>query len=316
METIQGSSREEVIEEVDLPGEVEGDSNKLVVVERETSVIRPEAPSQEKEMVTEAVTSVADADEPELTEQGASLEIETAPVEKPSLDLAEIERELQKLRSEGNNFGEIRALVRYGREGFPEMLAEAGQRIFQLPVSTETRKRDAVGYFVEAADLGVTKAQFYAGECFVLGKGIEKDQQLGTYYLKKAVENEDHRAMDLLGVCFSRGWGLKKDSKKAAALFEQAIELGNLPAYFNLGGRYAEGDGVAKDPSRAADLFQEGAGKGDAQSMMALARCLEHGFGRNKDSKQAEEWYVKAAKANNPQAIDWCRKNNVVIAQQ
>ncbi|MDF1816304.1 MAG: hypothetical protein P1V20_29160 [Verrucomicrobiales bacterium] len=233
--------------------------------------------------------------------------MQRAAVENPkALDLL-----VSHYRNEGEWGKEIETLVRIGKADRPDKLREAGVRIFQNPAATEVDLKLAREYFIEAAGEGDSEAQFYAGECLVLGRGGSKDPTRGTEYLRKAISQGDARAMDLLGVCYVRAWGVERDDSRAVELFQAAIDGGNIPAYYNLGARYAQGQGVERDPEKAADIFTEGGRKGNAHCMLVLARCFETGYGREQDPDQATLWYSKSAQQGNADAVKWCSENNV-----
>jgi TPR repeat protein len=87
--------------------------------------------------------------------------------------------------------------------------------------------------------------------------------------------------------------------------------MGSLSAQGNLGVLYINGEGVPRDDKKAAELFRDGALKGNASCMFYYAMCLEGGRGVKTDEEEAKEWYVKAAKAGDRRAVEWCRKNDV-----
>ena len=188
---------------------------------------------------------------------------------------------------------------------------ESGERVFRRENSTDSAKAEALANFVKAADLGDTASQFFAGECFVLGKGCKKDPSKGVAFLEKAVAGGSGLAMDLLGICYVRSWGVSQNDAKAVELFQSAIEAGNVASYYNLGARYAQGQGVERDPDKAAEIFEKGGNLGNAPCMFFLARCYENGYGREENSEKAIHWFRKSARQGFDQAVAWCKKNRV-----
>ena len=181
---------------------------------------------------------------------------------------------------------EIDSLIQYGKSGRPDKLREAGERIFQNPTANWERQVQARELFIEAASSGDRGAQFFAGECMILGRGGDKNLAHGASYLIKAVDQGDARAMDLLGVCYVRGWGVTVNDIRAIEMFQAAVDKGNIPAYYNLGARYAQGKGATRDPVKAADIFAAGSEKGNSDCMLVYARCLESGYGRDQDIRK------------------------------
>jgi len=235
---------------------------------------------------------------------------ETAVIEKAvKLNSKALDILVRHYRSQSQWDKEIEALLELAKLGHPEKLSEAGQRIFENPDSHPADHEAARAYFEEAARQGDRDGQFFAGECFILGRGGEKDFVKGCQYLRQASDRGDVRAMDLLGVCHIRGWGVPRDDARAVSLFQRAIEGNYVPAYYNLGARYAQGQGVERDAKKAADAFEKGSLKGNSNCMLVLGRCFEAGFGRDADFGKAVFWFSKAAAGGNPEAIEWCNKN-------
>ena len=52
--------------------------------------------------------------------------------------------------------------------------------------------------------------------------------------MKKAAENGNAKAMNLLGVCYLNGKGIKQNVEKAATYFRNAIKTGNILGKINL----------------------------------------------------------------------------------
>ena len=72
---------------------------------------------------------------------------------------------------------------------------------------------------------------------------------------------------------------------------------------------------MAQDQERGASLFKRGAEAGDPSSMFYYAVCLEDGVGIAQDWETSRTWFIKAARAGEGSAIEWCQKNEVPINQ-
>ncbi|MHA3774613.1 protein kinase domain-containing protein [Verrucomicrobiota bacterium sgz303538] len=169
----------------------------------------------------------------------------------------------------------------------------------------------AVQCFELAAEQGEAGAKAALGECYLLGKGVEKDEKRAIELLREASDQGNVRAMDQLGTCYHQGNAVKKDYAEALRLFSKAAEQGYPSAMGNLGVLYMNGDGVPPNPQKAVALFEKGGKLEDAYCMLQFARCLESGAGVPQNALLAQSWYKKAAEAGHPRAIDWCRKNGV-----
>lgn len=169
----------------------------------------------------------------------------------------------------------------------------------------------AVICFQLAADKGHAPAKTALAECYLYGKGVEKDETRAITLLKEAADQGNVRAMNHLGTCYHKGIGVEQDYAEALRHFSNAAERGYGGAIGNLGVLYMNGDGVPPNPRRAVELFEKGAKQNDGYSMFQYARCLESGTGIARNTLQAHTWYRRAAESGYPAAIEWCRKNDV-----
>jgi hypothetical protein len=176
---------------------------------------------------------------------------------------------------------------------------------------TERSLEKAAAAFETAADKGDAAAKTALADCYLTAKGVAKDEKRGVELLKEAVEAGNVRAMNLLGLCYQRGIGVKENLAEAVELFARAADLSYGPAIGNLGVIYMNGQGVPKNAKKAAELFQTGAKAGDGYCMYFYAMCLETGDGVPKNKLEAPVWFKRAAEADVPQAVGWCRKNGI-----
>ncbi len=174
----------------------------------------------------------------------------------------------------------------------------------------------AVALFSQAADLGDPEGMYALAECYLLGKGVEKDPKRAVELLAASSALNNPVAMNLLGDVYRRGVPglIEPNLAESLRLFSQAKEMGFLDAQGNLGVLYMNGQGVPKDEKLAVELFRDGAEKNNPPCMFFYAMCLEGGVTIPKNPVEARAWYVKAAQAGNKPAIDWCKKNNIPLA--
>ncbi|MDD5200701.1 MAG: protein kinase [Terrimicrobiaceae bacterium] len=171
----------------------------------------------------------------------------------------------------------------------------------------------AAAWFAEAAGRNDANGMTYLADCYLRGIGVDADPKRAAELLTTAVALGDDRAMNMLGRIYEKGIGLdKSDPQKAFDLYQRAAGAGNFDAQANLGVLYIKGDGVARDPAEAVRLWKEGAEKGNTTCMSLYATSLEdENVGRNPE--QARVWYIKAARAGDQGAIEWCSRNNVSL---
>ena len=174
----------------------------------------------------------------------------------------------------------------------------------------------AVTEFSQAAELGDPEGIYALAECYLLGKGVDKDPKRAVELLAASSALNNPVAMNLLGDVYRRGIPglIEPNLAESLRLFSQAKERGFLDAQGNLGVLYMNGQGVPKDEKMAVELFRDGAEKNNPPCMFFYAMCLEGGVTVPKNPAQARAWYVKAAQAGNKPAMEWCKKNNIPLA--
>jgi len=135
--------------------------------------------------------------------------------------------------------------------------------LFEAGSNTE----EAAALMIEAAEMGLTIAEFRAGMLYEAGHGVPQNIEL------------------------ARNW------------YERAAEGGNARAMHNLAVLYAEGSvGGAPDFSQAARWFAEAAAYDIRDSQYNLAVLFETGQGVRQDLRQAYLWYTIAARSGDTEA--------------
>lgn len=181
----------------------------------------------------------------------------------------------------------------------------------------------AVEFLNTAAELGDTPAKAALGDCYMKGKGVEKDEKHGLALYREAASEGDVRAMNRLGdilhtmgsEAVARNQSGEAQFSEAFQLFTKASERGNLDALGNLAVLYLNGEGVPKpDFPKAASLFEQGTKGENPFCMWGLARCYENGIGVGKNLLTAQRWYKKAAEAGDKRSAEWCKKNGVLFS--
>ncbi len=226
---------------------------------------------------------------------------------------------LKRLMAAGDQHSNSEAMVHVG-----EMLA-AGAGV-DVPDQVE-----AVQWFTRAKENGSPAGMYALAECKLFRKGTKEDKQGAIDLLSQATALNQPDAMNRLGDLYRRGVPdlLKPNVQEAFRLFTKARELGLLDAQANIGVLYILGEGVPQDAKKAVELFREGAEKGNALCMLNYAKCYANGMGLAKSSTSSKEWFLKAATAGSREAVnwvvntaregdsaamEWCKKNNIPLA--
>jgi hypothetical protein len=111
---------------------------------------------------------------------------------------------------------------------------------------------------------------------YLSGTGVAKDESKAVIWLRKAAEQGEPHAQNILGFLYYTGTGLPKAYGSAANLFRNAAQQGYAPAQANLGFLYERGRGVPLDYVQAYTWFQlaDTGGGHTRDAMNALARIM------------------------------------------
>ncbi|GBB83804.1 hypothetical protein RclHR1_10470009 [Rhizophagus clarus] len=154
--------------------------------------------------------------------------------------------------------------------------------------------RRAFNLFTKASKQDHILAEHFVGECYRVGIGITKDEQLAFKYYENIANKGYAMGQFKLGWLYKNGINVKKDLKIAAYWYEKAANNGHLGAMNNLGLIYKNGD-ESVNHQKAFELFKKSAEGGLLDGTIMLGRCYNAGIGVNIDKKKAVELYKKAA---------------------
>ncbi len=96
---------------------------------------------------------------------------------------------------------------------------------------------------------------------------------------------------------------LRRDFAAAAPLLKKAMQQNDARAMGLMAAMTALGHGVEKDPVDACCWFRQAAVRGHVPSQAALGMCLAAGLGTARDTKEAAYWLYRAGTSGNRQAI-------------
>ncbi len=208
----------------------------------------------------------------------------------------------------------LKWLTSAAAQGNTEAMTKAGLMISNGRGRSEPDLARAAAWLQQGAANGDPEAMVALADCKLYGTGLPKDP-IGAVELLRAATAIDPipEAMVILGDVLARGipGQLPPNPAEARELFESARKMGNLDAQANLAVLLYNGKGASADPAKALALWKEGAERKNAMCMWYYARSLEAGISGPPQPGQARLWYAAAARANNPAAIDWCRKQGI-----
>ena len=110
--------------------------------------------------------------------------------------------------------------------------------------------------------------------------------------LQAAAQAGDIKAQFFLGNRFKAGEGVNADLSQAFSWYMKAAQKGAAPAQLNVGQMYARGRGVARDLVQAKIWLQKAAKQGDNRASYNLAFLEES----NQNLSDAYQWYDLSAR--------------------
>ena len=96
-----------------------------------------------------------------------------------------------------------------------------------------------------SAEQGDAKAQAKLGAMYILGSGVEKDEQQAAVWMLKAANQGYVEAEVIVAAMYDRGLGVKNDVKMATEWYEKAAAQGNTTSMAILGKNDVAKGGVA-----------------------------------------------------------------------
>jgi TPR repeat protein len=97
----------------------------------------------------------------------------------------------------------------------------------------------------QAAEQGDAKAQAKLGAMYLLGKDVDKNEQMAAEWLLKAAKQGHLEAQVLVAALYDSGVGVKNDVKQATSWYEKAAAQGHTSALALLGKNPIAKGGVA-----------------------------------------------------------------------
>lgn len=185
-----------------------------------------------------------------------------------------------------------------------------------------TRYRDPIEsakWMLKAAEQGDLYCQRWAGERYLKGEGVDKDEREASRWYRRAAEQGDAESQKILGDMYRYGKGPDRDAVAAEAWYRKAAEGGSDKAKecldfltlsrkaeqadsseaFRLACMYESGTGTEKDYGMAMKLYLKAASEGSADAMLYLGLIYDHSLcGAEENKEEAAGWYRKALESS------------------
>lgn len=183
-------------------------------------------------------------------------------------------------------------IARMGAEyGYPYYEKEYGSELLK-----QKRADEGMMWLKKAADHGEVSANYYIGQAYYLGKGVEENNTLAIEYLQKALNASDGGmgSHNLLGEIYYQGFGVEPDYAKAFGLLSWAYERGSTWGVNYLGRCCFYGRGTQQDYVRARQMLEQIDGTPKAEELYMLGYIYGNGLGVEADIPKAVAYLQKA----------------------
>ena len=181
--------------------------------------------------------------------------------------------------------------------------------------------KNAFNEWVDLANGGMAKAQYYVGVMHINGQGTRPDLNSGARYIEMAANNGYAPAQHIFGMLYHRGQGVDKNLIRAYVWLSLAVLHGREKAgierdkvWWQLApsqianARLKLADLVADnriglgDDRKAAEIVQALAETGHAEAQLRLAKLYFEGRGVALDIIESYKWHTLAAFNGNIEA--------------
>jgi TPR repeat protein len=141
----------------------------------------------------------------------------------------------------------------------------------------------ALSSFLEAANAGHPEGQYLVGECYLNGRGVDKNEELGLEWLRKAADADFEKAFVRLGIFYQSRVG---DEDQAIYWYSKAVDAGSRGACALIAA-------ICKDRGTTADALpweKKAALIGDQDSLWTVRAYYEDAREKGVDLAEAHAW--------------------------
>ncbi|MBQ9371879.1 MAG: sel1 repeat family protein [Thermoguttaceae bacterium] len=152
----------------------------------------------------------------------------------------------------------------------------AKRTLFHLLVEMKSPK--ALDVLRELVECEVTPALVVLGQIYLEGNETlqaPRDPALAAQYFERASKRGSEIGDYYLGDLYRQGLGVERDPERAASLYERAVEKNDLASKFKLGTMLLSGEGIPADRTRGLQLLYEASSGGLIEAQSALVHEAE-----------------------------------------
>jgi TPR repeat protein len=190
------------------------------------------------------------------------------------------------------SISELRAKASSGEV---DAMVALGKIILKDKALLAQNAEDAKYWLTRASDLGDGRAMSSLGSAYALGLIGPADPQEASKWMKKAIAAGNKEALFNMGASYGLGLLGPVDVQKAKEYYEKAIKFRDVSAMYNLALLYSEGEFGEENRVKSRPLLQQAVDGGDVDAMELLARYHSDGIAGPQDREEALRLYTQAA---------------------
>lgn len=171
---------------------------------------------------------------------------------------------------------------------------EDGLRAYQTKNYTKAYQE-----FSRSAEQGDAASQFYLGNMYNTGIGVEKNKEKAHLWYMKSAEQGDPKAQYNLGLMYTQGNGVRPDKREGVVWLERSANKNYAPAQYNLGVMYHQGVYYIADNTKAFAWFKRAADQGHPAAQYNVGMFYLTGLAPNAAGTTGP------TAINNPEGIRW-----------
>ncbi len=165
--------------------------------------------------------------------------------------------------------------------------------------------QDSYNWLIKAAEQNQAYAEYYIGEMYYEGNGIEQNIDYSVEWYIKSAQHGNRLAQNALGSLYKRGIGVLKNYDLAKKWYLLSAQQGSYYAQKNLGDFYFDGLDGQVDYEQAFKWYFKAALRQNAYSQYVVGMMLMKGIGVKEDKSKALFWLNLAKKAGDKWAIEY-----------
>lgn len=154
----------------------------------------------------------------------------------------------------------------------------------------------AITCFIQAAELGHSKAMNYLGNMAARGIGMQPDTALAVSWFEKSANAGYGKALYNMGLVYKFGHQVDVNYRKSYEYFLNSAKAGHPGGMYGVGYYLFKGLGVEQDYAKAFEWFKLGAEHDRSSCKYMLGVCYRNGYGVEVDQQKALYWLEAAAK--------------------